>query len=313
MAQFLSIAERKEFAGLSGHDPRRKDAPPRLVLHTTETKGLPAYSSPPHFTVAVGHPGSMPSLKEGQVKIWQHVSLDKTAYALLHPKGTEETNHMGSHCVQIEMVTYVGDQPKARPPVVGNRGNIPEPLFLAVADLVREILAVVPGIRPVAPEPAKWSASRSFGATAKQRFTPTEWRAFNGICGHEHVPANSHWDPGKFDITRFLSLVIGSSAAAMPARLSNSAGPTPVSDSGWPKVLKVGDRNHKVVAVRGILQALGYGDLGDSELYNSEVENAVMAMQADLKIRKDGKWGPESHGAALERLLVVLARADVKP
>jgi hypothetical protein len=254
----------------------------------------------------------MPSLRDGQVKVWQHVSLDKTAFALLHPKGTEETNHMGSHCVQIEMVTYIGDQPKARPPIVGNRGNLPDPLFQAVADLVREILNVVPNIRAVAPDPSKWSASGSFGANAKQRLSVTEWRGFNGICGHEHVPANKHWDPGKFDITRFLGLVTGKPTPAKPAKPSASAAPTPVADSGWPRILRVGDRNHKVVAVRGILQALGYGDLGDSELYNTEVEEAVRGMQADFKIRNDGKWGPESHGIALEALQDVTARADVK-
>ena len=164
MAQFLSLATKHEFDGRSGETPRRRDAPARLVLHTTETKSLPAYSSPPHFTVAVGHPGSMPSLRDGEVKVWQHVSLDKTAYSLLHPSGTEETNHMGSHCVQIEMVTFVGDQPAAG--IVGNRGHLPEPLMRAAADLVREILSVVPEIGTKAPAPDKWSASGSFGADA---------------------------------------------------------------------------------------------------------------------------------------------------
>jgi hypothetical protein len=27
-----------------------------------------------------------------------------------------------------------------------------------------------------------------------------EWNAFNGWCGHQHVPENSHWDPGKLNI-----------------------------------------------------------------------------------------------------------------
>lgn len=306
---FLSSAERVTFDGLDGATPRRGDAPARLVLHTTEGRSLPEYSSPPHFTVAVGHPDSMPSLPDGGVKVWQHVSLDKTAYALHHPHGTEETNHMGSHCVQIEIVTCVGDNPKAR--IVGNRGHLVEPLLRAVADLVREILTVVPGINPRAfPAENQWSANGSAGPNAPQRFSVNTWRNFNGICGHQHVPANNHWDPGDFDITGFVGLVLND--PSMPLRSEDvPEGPTPPPDTGWPRALLPNTRSRKVAVVRGLLQALGFGDLGDSELYNAEVEEAVRAMQTSEAIGVDGKWGPESHRAALRRLQAATARADV--
>lgn len=310
MAQFLDIAQKKVFGDLTGAKPRRKDAPARLVLHTTETKGLPNYASPPHFTIGVGHPGSIPSLEDGQVKIWQHVSLDRTAYALAHPKKTEETNHMGSHCIQIEMITYVGDIPKAH--IVGNKGKLPASLMKAAAELVREIIGVVPEIPLKAPEPNKWSSRGSAGTKAKQRMTPAEWRAFSGICGHEHVPANKHWDPGALDITRFIELVSGGAAPAAVAAAVSPA-PAPPSMSGWPKVLHLNDRDKKVVVVRGILQALGFGNLADGDLYNAEVESAVREMQKDFDIGRDGKWGPESHKMALAQLEIALARADIKP
>jgi hypothetical protein len=312
MVGFLSIAEKKEFSGLSGAAPRRKDAPARLVLHTTETKTLPEYSSPPHFTVAVGHPGSMPSLKDGAVKVWQHIALGKTAYALLHPKGTEETNHMGSHCVQIEIVTYVGDQPKVG--IVGNRGHLSEPLMRAVAGLVAEVLDAVPDISLNAPAVDKWSAKGSFGPKAKQRFSVAEWRVFNGICGHEHVPDNAHWDPGELDIKGLIGLVTGdTSVHLLPDRPIGGGGDSSVSDSGWPKVLRVGDRNRKVVMVRGILQALGYGAVGDTDLFNQDVSSLVEKLQKDTDIKVDGKWGPVTHKAALGRLRTEMARADIRP
>lgn len=252
----------------------------------------------------------MPSLKDDAVKIWQHIALGKTAYALLHPKGTEETNHMGSHCVQIEMVTYVGDQPKAG--IVGNRGHLPEPLMRAVAGLVAEILEAVPDISLQAPAVNKWSAKGSFGPKAKQRFTVAEWREFNGICGHEHVPANAHWDPGELDIKGFIGLVTGDTSTHLrPDKPVTGGGTTPLPDSGWPKVLKIGDRNHKVVIVRGTLQALGYGDLGNTDLFNQDVSSALERMQKDSDIKVDGKWGPDSHKAALGRLQTELARADL--
>ena len=86
---------------------------------------------------------------------------------------------------------------------------------------------------------------------------------------------------------------------------------TPIADSGWPEVLTVGDRNHKVIVVRGLLQALGYGSLGSNDLYNAAVAAALKKMQSDAKISKDGKWGPASHRAALAFLKDAMSRADV--
>ena len=52
-------------------------ANPKLCLHTTETSGLPAYNSPPHFTVDItgtaGH---------GKGKVWQHVETATAAQIL---------------------------------------------------------------------------------------------------------------------------------------------------------------------------------------------------------------------------------------
>ena len=29
--------------------------------------------------------------------------------------------------------------------------------------------------------------------------TDQEWDQFGGVCGHQHVPENTHWDPGAID------------------------------------------------------------------------------------------------------------------
>jgi hypothetical protein len=36
--------------------------------------------------------------------------------------------------------------------------------------------------------------------------TEDEWNNFDGWCGHQHVPENEHWDPGKLDIGRLLRI-----------------------------------------------------------------------------------------------------------
>lgn len=305
MAVFLSTADKKTFRGHSGDVPRNKKAPPRMVLHTTETKGFPGYNSgaaAPHFTIGVGHSGSLPNEKPGVVRVRQHISLDRTALALKHPSGTPETNHQGSHCVQIETITYVGDQPKHG--IVGNKGNFPAPLTAALAGLVREILEVIPGIN-IDHHPEMWSATGSAGSGAKQRFTAKEWAEFDGICGHEHVPDNSHWDPGALDIESFVALVKSESAGS--GATTSGVAPTVIM-SDWPMVLELGDNSDKVEIVRGVLQTLGYGDFAPGGLYNAKVEKAVRALQKDENINVDGLWGPQTHSHAASRLETAVER-----
>ena len=298
MAIFLPTAERKTFRGKPGSVPRRRDAPSRIVIHTTETNQLPGYSnggSAPHFTVGVGHPGSLVHEPMGAVRVWQHFSLDRTARALRHPKGTAETNHMGAHCIQIECVTYIGDQPAHG--IVGNRGKLPPPLEAALAGLVREIVTTLGDIN-IDERPGLWTADNSHGANARQRLTDDQWESFNGICGHQHVPHNTHWDPGAFDIKSFFKLLKRESAGS-------GARPSPINPpvaADWPLLLESGDRSDRVEMVRGALQMLGYGDFDPSDLYSDKVAAAVTAFQKSERILVDGIWGPQTHSHARARI-----------
>jgi hypothetical protein len=44
------------------------------------------------------------------------------------------------------------------------------------------------------------------GYNSSSRMSDDEWIAYNGWCGHQHVPGNFHWDPGKLDIGRLLRI-----------------------------------------------------------------------------------------------------------
>jgi len=304
MTLFLPTAQKKTFSGRSGSVPRRKDAPSRIVIHTTETNQLPGYNgggAAPHFTIGVGDPGSLTREPLGAVRVWQHLSLDRTAYALKHPRGTPETNHMGAHCIQVECVTYVGDQPDHG--IVGNRGNLPPALTVALAGLVREVITTVGDIN-ISDLPELWSATESSGTKAKQRLTAQQWERFNGICGHQHVPDNSHWDPGAFDITKFVTLLQSESTGSGATTPSRPA-PAPVD---WPMLFEEGDRGKHVVTIRSVLQALGHGDFSVTDLYNAKVAEAVTTFQKGEKITVDGIWGPETHSHARARIAAELER-----
>jgi hypothetical protein len=299
MSIFLPIAEQKTYPEKGGRVPRRRDAPSRIVIHTTETARLPGYrggSVAPHFTIGVGDPGSLPNEDPGKVRIWQHISLDRTASALKHNPGTIETNHMGAHCIQIECITYIGDQDKAG--IVGNKGKFPKALSKALAGLVDEITAALGDIN-INIYPEKWSATGSYGEKASQRLTEAEWESFNGICGHEHVPNNTHWDPGAFDIDEFMGYIIADQADDPAGTAGEPSSPVQAA----PQMFHVGDSDARVLLICGILQGLGYGDFTADGLYDSAVANAVERLQEDLGTRADGIWGPTTHGLARAQLM----------
>jgi hypothetical protein len=48
---------------------------------------------------------------------------------------------------------------------------------------------------------ATFHGSEAYGSGSPYRMSMDEWTNFNGICGHQHVPENEHWDPGPIDLS----------------------------------------------------------------------------------------------------------------
>lgn len=147
------------------------------VLHTTEgssaSGAIGAYrniNAWPHFTV------------DQLGNVYQHIPLDKAARALENPPGGVETNRGGA--IQIEVVGF------ASKPVW------PEAQKKAMRALMRWIESQT-GIKP---EGVKFGSSEQFGLKNPLEFPPNTWITYNGWCGHQHVPENSHWDPGAINI-----------------------------------------------------------------------------------------------------------------
>jgi hypothetical protein len=143
---------------------------PKLVWHTTEGFGLPTYSgSNPHFTL---------DPKSG--KLWQHVPIRGGAYALENRAGGVETNR--AHAIQVELIGFAKDT-----------GHWPDSYYANIARLARwiEKHAGVP---------------RSCSVTFREDSTHKigDWTNYTGHCGHQHVPENSHYDPGFFRIDKVL-------------------------------------------------------------------------------------------------------------
>lgn len=155
--------------------------PPKGVLHTTEgNSGSGAISafrnnnSWPHFLI------------DNTGKVWQFLNTTVAGRALRNLAGGVQTNT--DSAIQIELTGFAS-QPN----------NHPQAQLDALRALMRWIEANT-GVQPKGPGKAFATA---YGQNTL-RFTFAQWDAFDGWCGHCHVPENDHWDPGAIDLAALL-------------------------------------------------------------------------------------------------------------
>lgn len=188
--------------------------PYRIVLHTTEgsTYGgaRSAYKTngaSPHFTV---------SYEGARFRHWQHIAINRSAKALEHRSGTVHTNRLSA--VQIEIVGFA-DAIKAAKYGGIYVANFPAGYLEGIADLIEWIRRQV----SVAPVAALFKAyPASYGERNGVRMSAADWLTFNGICGHQHVPHQSHGDPGALNVAALLP--------APKANVHTQTVPIPVHD-----------------------------------------------------------------------------------
>jgi hypothetical protein len=169
------------------------------LIHTTEGSSFTpdddyyGHDSWPHLTF---FPGDRPYGKS----VWQHISLDLAARALANQSGGVETNREG--VVQIEVVAFARDPSwsKGETTTVRNFRRLMHDVE-AATDIPHRSSVVFGG-------------NEQYGLNNGYELTAAEWRAYEGWCGHQHAPENSHWDPGAISI---INLLLGDDMALTDA------------------------------------------------------------------------------------------------
>ena len=178
----------------------------KLILHTTEGENWFDYSDVgygPHLTYK-------PETREWR----QHIPLTKSATALQND-GSYKTNQ--ENCIQIEIIGYAKN---AR---------------LWSQSMIQDVAALI-----------SWLAQYGLAVQAPFKFTPyppganvkvsqVSYKAARGILGHEHVPGNSHGDPGDPPIDLVLAVARGggiSPPVIPPKETENSGSDEPMSFPG---------------------------------------------------------------------------------
>ncbi|MFJ4551106.1 LysM peptidoglycan-binding domain-containing protein [Streptomyces sp. NPDC088817] len=185
------------------------------VVHTTEGMSLPSYSGGAIAPTVTG----VPDIGAKKIRWYQHFDVDESARALANKVGGVQTNT--NNAFQMELVGTC--DPKTRDAWVraGYKQNVdfiywPEAPDWALAEVawlvrwlnqnhgipltcVKDWLAYGKDSRRPGVTPASYGANPA-------RMSFSQWNAFKGWCGHQHVPENDHGDPGSMDFACVIQL-----------------------------------------------------------------------------------------------------------
>ena len=135
-----------------------------------------------------------------QTNFWSHFTIDFRAGRVVQhlplnigcrALSDHATAENAAHAIQIEIVGRAAESPTWAP----------EQLAF-IRDVMRSIETLVPIAR---------TSGRTFldaagvTRTPGNRMSVAEWQVFSGWCGHQHVPGESHWDPGAIDVEALLA------------------------------------------------------------------------------------------------------------
>ena len=184
------------------------DAPWRFVFHTIEGEPTAAdfqrlaaeHTNTPHLW-------AMPSAD----LLLQTVPLNRSAYALARP-GSVQTNRL--RAIQVEMWGFAAKM-----------GQMDQRTIEWLAD---RLLGPVAKLVPINLDHVRPAGGVScYGRNSGCRMTPEQWQVFDGVCGHQHVPDNDHWDPGDAPLRAIAARARGSAGSYVPQReqLADHDGP----------------------------------------------------------------------------------------
>ena len=160
--------------------------PARATLHDTETR---SWAGEANYHMVLRQVGEV-------VVMRQYRPFNMAARGLRNLSGGVQTNRQGSVHLQVSVVGYAKDAPHS--------GAWTEQMY----DALREFsvwaeeewgvprIANVPGV----------GGGEGFGYRGAYRFTFEEWLAYTGWAAHTNVPENTHWDVGRFDWAKMLSI-----------------------------------------------------------------------------------------------------------
>lgn len=164
--------------------------PWRIVLHTTE-------SAPGSIDGVIGlfknNPCSTPHfcIDPGNFRKVQFIPMDWSAAALRGGRNGYETNR--GHAIQVEIVGRANDV-----------ANWSDGWLKFVGEWIADVIKAGIPINLDNHPPFSFQGTVAI-ENSPYRFSPEQWKNFDGVCGHIHVPFNDHYDPYNMNIEKVIA------------------------------------------------------------------------------------------------------------
>lgn len=176
--------------------------PTCLILHTTETVGMPGYSNGNHAPHLTYHPA--------QNRFYQHQSFTSWVGTMRAGNGPVSNN---AKALQIEIICY-SDKPLAD--AAANRiwvGHLTDRNYADLAAVVKFLhdQGHLPSLGVYMP-----STTWRYGEASPFRMSVNQFMQFSGITAHGAAPGNAHWNTGVLDIRRIAQLAGGTVTPPSP-------------------------------------------------------------------------------------------------
>lgn len=224
--------------------------PDVLIWHTTESPGFPSSATyrnggtAPNVTVRI-------NIATRSMSVRQHFPADRSARALENRSGGVQTNTAGAFQVEV-----VGTCDPAHRKTWGKLVAGRDYLYLPDApqwalDLLAQIPTWLHAEWPKFPikdaAPRGWLVyPKSYGNSSGQRLSNAEWTKATGMLGHQHVPENSHGDPGNLNIRAIVASAKGQPVPVpvtpSPTDFLNPALYPPAGPATGPQITWLGER-----------------------------------------------------------------------
>jgi hypothetical protein len=236
----------------------------KLLLHTTESSGWPAY---PTFEPTLTY---HPFKPRGQ-RWRQHHPINGSASTLANA-GAHRTNR--DNVCQIEIVAYCD------PAKLSSTAHISK-ISVDAYDELGEFFGWIHREWEVPLKAAPFKAyPGSYGIHNGVRMSVSQFVAYEGLCGHQHAPEQSHGDPGDIDIQAILEAAKGGQPPV--------GYPTPKTNDVYLSRLHLGQQNSDSVWwLQKALQALGatIGRTGDMDKTSYEAWAQELFDAADVQVQ----------------------------
>lgn len=257
----------------------------KILLHTTEAKWFRphpsnyyGHSSYPHFTI------------EPNGTVWQHIPIDRAARATRNMSGGVQTNR--ANMIQIEICWKAAEAEQ-----------MPRELLDAVAKLSKWIMSQV-YVPAVAPDFVPYP--KSYGIRNGIRFNANTWYNFNGFLGHQHVPENTHGDPGRINIGYIFNILKGN----VPPKTGTATTKAPHQHFTfkYSDVLSLKSPLMRGEAVKEWQKALRLWNPhalpkdGADGYFGREADEWTRKFQAARKLKVDGVVGPNTRAEMIKTI-----------